>query len=105
MVRLKSDGFAPQERSPVPVREALVLRGAPRFGRLGGVVREQAFQCWLCLAIEGVVQLVGDRHKTTMSLHNCKLYENACLVFARLLHANLLHEGLPRRCAPAQQLL
>ena len=69
-------------------------------------MREQAFQrfqFWLCLAIENVVQLVGDGHRTTVSLHCCKLYENASLVLARVLHANFLHEDLPKRCAPVQR--
>ena len=62
-------------------------------------MREQAFEFWLCLAIEDVVQPVGDRHRTT-SLHCCKLYEVACLVLARVLGANFLYEDLPKRCAP-----
>ena len=55
MVRLKTDDFAARERSPVQILEALVSEGAARFGRFGGMVTEQAFEFWLCLAIEDVV--------------------------------------------------
>ena len=95
--------LAPHERSLVPILQALVSEGAPRFGWFGGVVREQAFQFWLCLAIEDVVQLLGDRHRTTTSLHCCKLHEVACLVLARVLHANFLHEDLPKTSRGARQ--
>ena len=67
-------------------------------------MREQGVQFWQCLAIEHMVQLVGDGRRTTVSLHCCKLYENACLVLARVLHANFLYEDLPKRCAPVQRV-
>ena len=66
-------------------------------------MREQAFQFWPCLAIEDVVQLLGDRHRTTTNLHCCKLYEVACLVLARVLHANFLHEDLRKTSRGARQ--